>query len=101
MFPPVFQTLKAAQAVKDIVGTNPPRIFRHGRAPQDNTRPYVTWLVFGTPENQLSGTPPVDRVSVQVDAWHQTDAGVVLLAEAIRDAIEPHAHMIRFWTRRA
>jgi len=94
MFPPVFQTLKASVAVKAIVGTNPPRIYRHGNAPQDASRPYVTWfVVFGDPENNLSDLPPVDRVTVQVDVWHQTDSGVELLALAVRDAIEPHAHM--------
>lgn len=95
MFPPVFQTLKASTDVKNIVGTNPPRIYRHGNAPQDTAKPYCTWFVVtGTPENHLSGLPPVDRVEVQIDAWHQTDAGVELLAKAVRDAVEPYAHMV-------
>lgn len=94
MLPPVFQTLKASPAVKDIVGTNPPRIYRHGDAPQNTERPYITWqLVSGVPENNLSDPPPVDRQSVQVDCWHQTDSGIELLADAVRDAIEPVAHM--------
>jgi hypothetical protein len=33
MFPPVFQTLKASDAVKAILGTNPPRRYRHGNSP--------------------------------------------------------------------
>ncbi len=94
MLPPVFQTLKASTAVKNIVGTNPPRIYRHGAAPQDTAQPYITWFVVtAAPENNLSDPPPVDRIAVQVDCWHQTDAGVVALAEAVRDAIEPVAHM--------
>lgn len=94
MLPPVFTTLKASSAVKAIVGTNPPRIYRHGSAPQDTSKPYIVWfLVTGTPENHLSGTPPVDRMTVQVDCYHQTDAGIELMAEAVRDAIEPYAHM--------
>jgi hypothetical protein len=94
MFPAVFQALKASAAVKAIVGTNPPRIYRHGRAPQDTTRPYITWAVIaGAPENHLSGTPPTDRVTVQIDCWHQTDSGVEALATAARDACEPYAHM--------
>lgn len=94
MLPPVFQTLKLSTDVKNIVGTNPPRIYRHGVAPQDVTRPYVTWLlVSGVPENQLSGLPGTDRMSVQIDCWHQTDAGVESLATAVRDACEPYAHM--------
>ena len=94
MFPPVFQVLKADAAVTEIVGSAPPRIYRHGSAPQDTTRPYITWFVVsGIPENNLSDPPPVDRDTVQVDAWHQTDAGVVTLAKAIRAAIEPVACM--------
>lgn len=95
MFPRVFQTLKTSETVKAVVGQNPPRIYRHGAAPQDGSRPYITWFVVsGVPENHLSGLPPTDRVQVQVDCWHQTDAGVELLARAVRDAIEPHAHMV-------
>ena len=93
MLPPVFQTLKASTAVKSIVGTNPPRIYRHGSAPQDTSNPYITWFALPAPENTLSEAPLVDRVAVQIDCWHQTDAGVESLAVAVRDAIEPHAHM--------
>lgn len=99
MLPPVFQALKASTAVKNIVGTNPPRIYRHGHAPQlaassQAVPAYITWfMVTGTPENQLSGTPPTDRCTVQVDCWHPLDTGVIALAEAARDAIEPYAHM--------
>lgn len=94
MLPPVFQLLKASADVKAIVGTNPPRVYRHGAAPQDVSRPYVTWfLVAGIPENNLSDPPPVDRDTVQIDCWHKDDAGVVLLARAVRDAIEPVAYM--------
>lgn len=94
MLPQVFQTLKLSTDVKNIVGTNPPRIYRHGVAPQDTTRPYITWvLVSGVPENQLSGLPGADRMTVQVDCWHPTDSGVESLATAVRDACEPYAHM--------
>lgn len=94
MLPPVFQTLKASAEVKAIVGTNPPRIFAHSEAPEDSQKPYITWqLISDVPENNLSDLPPTDRATVQVDCWHQTGAGVVLLARAARDAIEPSAHM--------
>ncbi len=94
MFPGVFQQLKSSQAVKDIVGVNPPRIYRHGSAPQDTSRPYITWeVISGVPDNNLSDLPPSDRITVQVDVWHQTDSGVEALAIAARDAIEPIAHM--------
>lgn len=94
MFPPVFQWLKASSAVKNIVGNNPPRIWDHGTAVQSDDgkpigQPYVTWFVASNlPANNLSDPVPVDRYSVQVDCWHQTAAGVKLLAEAVRDAME-------------
>jgi hypothetical protein len=93
MLPAIFTWLKASNAVKAIIG-NVPRAFRHGDAPQDTTKPYVTWqIVSGVPDNVLNTTPPSDRYTVQVDCWHQTDAGVESLATAVRNAIEPYAHM--------
>lgn len=94
MLPPVFQTLKASADVKALVGTNPPRIYRHGYAPEGVEKPYITWsLIVGDPHNNLSDTPPSDRLSVQVDCWHRTDSGIEIMAQAVRDAIEPVAHM--------
>lgn len=98
MLPPVFQTLKASADVRAIVGSNPPRIYRHGEALQRaQTQPqeaYITWsLVSGVPENNLSESHPVNRQSVQVDCWHPENAGIETLADAVRDAIEPVAHM--------
>lgn len=99
MFPPVFQWLKASTDVKNIVGTNPPRIWRHGSAPQTTdgkpaSSPYITWLIAAAePANNLSDPVPVDRYSAQVDCWHQTDAGIETLATAVRDALEPHCVM--------
>lgn len=99
MLPPVFQWLKASADLKAIVGTNPPRIYRHGAAPQQSDGrpmpdPYVTWFVVGlAPQNNLSDPPPTDRMNVQIDCWHQTDAGIELLSAAVRDAMEPHCHM--------
>ncbi len=94
MLPAVFQLLKGSAAVKAIVGTNPPRIYRHGSAPQDVPPPYITWsLISGVPENNLSDPPPLDRMTVQIDCWHATDSGVDALATAARDAIEPTAYM--------
>lgn len=92
MLPPVYATLKASP-VDALTGG---RIYRHGTAPQDTPKPYVTWfLLSGTPENQLSGLPSGDRMTVQVDCWtdDDDDAEVEDLAQAVRDAIEPHAHM--------
>lgn len=97
MLPPVFQTLKASTDVKAIVGTNPPRIYRHGEAPAGVEAPYITWLlVSGVPENNISDPPPADRQSVQVDCWHNTDKGVDELGEAVRDALELVTHVTSY-----
>lgn len=99
MLPPVFQWLKASSAVKNIVGTNPPRIWRHGAAPQSTDgqpigQPYITWFVASNfPLNNLSDPVPADRYSAQVDCWHQTDAGIEALASAARDAMEAQCVM--------
>lgn len=97
MLPPVFETLKASPAVLNILGGGRPRIYRHGLAPDDVVAPYITWqLIAGTPENHLSGTPTTDRMTLQVNCWYPEtngDKGIVTLAEAVRDAIEPVAHM--------
>lgn len=102
MFPQVFQTLKASTAVKAIVGSTNPRIYRHGEAPgaivniqpPATPLPYVTWLlVSSVPENNLSESPPVDRQGVQVDCWHATQAGIEDLANAVRDALEVVTHV--------
>jgi len=94
MLPDVF-TLLNVSAVQAYVGTNPARIYKHGTAPQNVTAPYVTWfLVSGTPENHLDGTPPVDNCSIQVDAWSDNagskaaQVAATGLANALRDAIE-------------
>lgn len=91
MFPPVYSTLQASSAVTAIVGT---RVGRHGEVNPDTPRPYITWQVVGAlPENQLSAVPDTDFVQVQINCMHTSDAGVETLAEAVRDAIEPYAHV--------
>ena len=99
MLPPVFPALMASSAVKAIVGSPPvARVYRHGAAPQGLTEPYITWaLVTGQPYNTLSELPAVDRQTVQIDCWYQAlligANQIEVLADAVRDAIEPHAHM--------
>lgn len=98
MFPRIFSTVAANATVTGIIGTNPTRFYRHGSAPQGVTAPYGTWfIVSGDPENNLSDTPPVDRYTIQVDAWSDNNgtgsAGVEALAEALRDCLETLGHM--------
>lgn len=96
MLPNVFTLLKASAAVKALVGSSPLRAYRHGNAPENVAKPYITWSATAAPENQLDGVPFTDRHNVQVDAWADDDATVETLAIAIRDAIEPTQHMTGF-----
>lgn len=94
MLPNIYQILRESNAVKAIVGTSPSRIYRHDSAPQDSSKPYITWFILtGTPANTLSEKPEIDAISVQVDCWHQSDAGVENLAIAVRNAMEDVSHM--------
>jgi len=93
MLPPVYATLAGEAGVLALLG-DPPRISRHGRAPQDSARPYLTWgLVVSTPENTLSETPSMDRATVQIDCWAMNSSEVVTLAQTVRDVMESVAHM--------
>lgn len=93
LLPSIFAILKAAPAVTAILGAAP-KVYRHGLAPQGTVAPYVVWMVIsGDPENNLSEAPATDRLTLQVDCYHTTDAGIEQLAEAVRDALEPHMHM--------
>lgn len=99
MLPVVFPLLSAAGAVTAIIGTNPVRAYRHGYAPQNVVAPYVTWAVISSvPQNALDEVPRVDAASVQIDCWSVNtgtgSTGIETLAKAVRDAIEPHAHMV-------
>lgn len=88
MLPEVLPVLKTP-AVLAIVGGTPVRIFRHGAAPQDTAKPYVTWFeVTGQPYDQISGPPCGDFDSVQIDCWSMDDTQVETLARAVRDAVD-------------
>lgn len=91
MFAPIYTTLKASAAVTAIAGT---RIYMHGDAPQDAVKPYIVWQsITSNPQNTLSELPQVDAQSIQIDCYHQTQQGILDLATAVRDCIEPYAHV--------
>jgi hypothetical protein len=86
MLPNIYSILRANATVLSTVST---RIYRHGAAPQDVVKPYVTWFVVtGMPEIQISGTPCADMDTIQIDVWHETDTGVETLAYAVRAALD-------------
>ena len=99
MLPPVRAALLADATVVSLLGSgsinggsNLGGVWRHGEAPQGAEPPYITWFCTIAPENELSDVPGMDRCTVQLDAWHTTDEGVVALATAARNAIERLAH---------
>lgn len=96
MIPPVFEVLSASATVKAHLGTPPKmRLFPFGEATQDTIKPYATWqLISGVPANYLNQRPDMDDFRAQIDVWALTQSSAIAVAQAIRDAIEPHAHIV-------
>lgn len=91
MLPRVAATIRTP-AVIALLG-DAGKIFPSGRAPQGTSPPYVTWFVVsGQPFDQISGAPPSDRATVQIDCYAgPSDAAeltVVKLATAVRAALD-------------
>lgn len=91
MFPPVFETLTADSYTLALVGS---AIYRHDDAPNDRVPPYLAWSASIAPENTLSETPGIDRVTVLVNCYSDDDGELLAIATAVRDAIEPFAHLV-------
>ncbi|OBX35668.1 hypothetical protein A8U91_04742 [Halomonas elongata] len=95
---PIFPVCAADADVTALLGESPTRLYPFGEAPQDVALPYAVWQVIpgGRPENNLSQAPDMDAFSLQVDVYAATVAAVSAVAEALRDAIEPYAHITRW-----
>lgn len=86
MLPNVYQMLRSNST---IVSTVDKRIYRHGSAPQNVVKPYITWfLVSGIPENNISSAPCSDRDTVQIDCWCEGDTDVETLAYAVQSVLD-------------
>lgn len=86
MLPNVYATLRANSTIVSTVAT---RIYRHGSAPQDVAKPYITWsMVAGTPYDNVSTAPCADRDLCQIDCWSETDNQIETLAYAVRAALD-------------
>jgi hypothetical protein len=95
MFPPIYAVCSIVPAVTALIGTSPVRLYPFGDAPQNVALPYATWqVVTGSPANYIDSAPDVDRFGVQVDCWAGTVSAARSVAMALRDAIEPHAHIV-------
>ena len=94
MFPPLFATCAASPAVTALLGLSPTRLYPFEDPTQGTQKPYATWfIVGGSPENYLGKVPDIDRFIVQIDCWGSTATEARDVAQAIRDAIEPVAHI--------
>lgn len=95
MYPPIFETCAADADVQTNLGTSPCRLYPFGEAPAGVSKPYAVWqMITGTPENYLNQIPDMDTYSLQVDVYGDDVSEVRDAAQALRDAIEPYAHII-------
>ena len=94
MYPPIFQLISADTDAKKALGASPVRFYPFGAAPENVALPYAVWqTVGGYPENYLAEVPDIDQYMVQVDVYATTATTARSTAEALRDAIEPSAHI--------
>lgn len=95
MRPALFDIIESAAGVTALLGTSPVRFYPFGEAPQTVVDPYAVWqTAYGTPENYLNQVPDVDSFGAQIDVYGHTAASVRQVAEAMRDALEPHGHIV-------
>lgn len=101
MYPPIFAAVDVP-AVRALLksGQDTLRFYLFGKAPQNVEKPYAVWRqVSGAPENYLGNAPDIDSYTTQIDVYALPSQGASVaraVAKALRDAIEPHAH-ITFW----
>lgn len=101
MYPPVFDNVNTPAVQAQLkTGGGHLRVYPFGQAPQATETPYAVWSVRdGAPENYLGQLPDIDSVSVQMDVYANPSQGydtLMAAAYALRDAIEPVAH-ITLW----
>lgn len=61
------------------------------------TKPYAVWQdAGGSPENYLGSRPDIDLFILQIDIYASTADSARNTARALRDAIEPVAHITTF-----
>ncbi|MBY5942769.1 DUF3168 domain-containing protein [Halomonas sp. DP5N14-9] len=97
MQPPIFTVCASDPEVTALLGTSPTRLYPWGEAPQGVPTPYAVWqVVTGAPENYLGSRPDIDGFTIQVDVYADTGSAATDVAEAIRDAIEDKAYVVRW-----
>ena len=94
MYAPIFETVVADPAVTALLGSPITRLWPFGEAPEDLAKPYAVWQqIAGTPGNYINQTPDIDSYMLQVDVYADTATSVRAVAKALRNAIEPNAHI--------
>lgn len=95
MYPPINAICVANAGVQAVLGTSPTRFYPFGESVQSGAKPYAAWQVIGgSPENFINQAPDMDLFSLQVDAYATTATAARAVAQALRDAIEPYAHIV-------
>ncbi|WP_109512781.1 DUF3168 domain-containing protein [Pseudomonas ovata] len=95
---PIFSVCSTDPEVTALLGAGIDcRLYSFGEAPEGTLKPYVVWsLITGSPENYLAGRPDVDGFTLQVDVYAVTGGTIGAVTKAMRDAIEPHAYIVRW-----
>ena len=98
-YPAVFTYASGSAAVKALLGSSPVRFWPFDLAPGPGKPgyqlPYATHQgVYGTPENTLSCPPSADLYGVQIDAYGTSVSQSRSVAEALREAMEPHGYVV-------
>lgn len=96
MSPPIFQVCATDTTVVSLLSQGPTiRLYPFGDAPQGDPAPYAVWqIVYGSPENYLGNVPDIDSYGIQVDVYAETASEAREVTEAIKDAVEPLAHVV-------
>jgi hypothetical protein len=95
MYPPIFKVVSQAPAAAALLGNSPVRFWPFGEAEENAALPYAVWqTIAGSPENYLGDLPDMDGYTLQVDVYGSSISTVQSAARAIRDALEPHAHIV-------
>ena len=90
---PVVPVLNASIDVKELLGTNPLRVFEDV-APHKTPFPYAVWsVVTANPENNLDCPANTDHVSFQIVVYDTHAGDASNIRAAIRMALEPHCYV--------
>ncbi|WP_219372118.1 MULTISPECIES: DUF3168 domain-containing protein [Citrobacter] len=97
MIAPIFPVCASSPEVTALLGSNPVRIYPFGIQDDNVVYPYAVWQnVSGSPENFLNQRPDADMHSLQVDIYADTPDEAIAVAQAMRNAIEVKANIVRW-----